>query len=530
MKFDSSGNRWQIDTTGSISQGEQKVKLFTHNFALLSYNYDIRVAAARETRLSIPSHHVHMISERVKHRTTYSHPRKQLWHVDWTEVSTKNLEATSISVAAGGTSESETEVEFEMSPAHVLEWLSLPAEEAAQYRKKIVSELLELIDLTIPHNSEEPDLSGVMRECDPSLRAKAVATMLQVKAGADGFIGSMPINLVRQELAVLRRDRYFVTEKSDGLRFLLVVIEDEKAGPVALLVNRSMVMFEFVGCQFIGAVLGPRTVLDGELVYNLSMKTHVFLVFDVLATSKRSYVHDLFHRRVDLIYEVLERYNSAYTTAPPHLNLVRKVFFDKSELSTLLKSITISGDKKVYLDPTNTRRHHKTDGVIFQPDTPYVCGRDDKLLKWKWADLCSVDLIARCVDRRVQLLCHADREVEVNCSKRGELGLFDSYRIKGDMADPSLPHSTPRIAEVTYRTDFGQWSYMHLRADKVKPNFIVTVMSTFLEQAEAISKEELEYNLLACTGEEMDFKDQLQQRLKDLLQERRDLVRQRERK
>ena len=38
------------------------------------------------------------------------------------------------------------------------------------------------------------------------------------------------------------------------------------------------------------------------------------------------------------------------------------------------------------------RRHHKSDGIIFQPNAPYVFGTDVDLVKWKWPELASVDL------------------------------------------------------------------------------------------------------------------------------------------
>jgi hypothetical protein len=38
------------------------------------------------------------------------------------------------------------------------------------------------------------------------------------------------------------------------------------------------------------------------------------------------------------------------------------------------------------------KRHHKSDGLIFQPDAPYVFGTDVNLVKWKWPELASVDL------------------------------------------------------------------------------------------------------------------------------------------
>ena len=50
------------------------------------------------------------------------------------------------------------------------------------------------------------------------------------------------------------------------------------------------------------------------------------------------------------------------------------------------------------------------------------------------------------------------------------------------------------------------WAYLHLRTDKDKPNFIDSVMGVFMEQAEAICVEELEFTLTASAlGRENDF-------------------------
>ncbi len=47
------------------------------------------------------------------------------------------------------------------------------------------------------------------------------------------------------------------------------------------------------------------------------------------------------------------------------------------------------------------------------------------------------------------------------------------------------------ICEVSYVPQIGQWTYFHLRPDKNRPNFISTVMSNLMDQAEAITIEEL---------------------------------------
>ena len=48
-----------------------------------------------------------------------------------------------------------------------------------------------------------------------------------------------------------------------------------------------------------------------------------------------------------------------------------------------------------------------------------------------------------------------------------------------------------------YDTRLGQWKYHRIRSDKDRGNFIDVVMSIFIEQAENISIEELQYELEA---------------------------------
>ena len=89
------------------------------------------------------------------------------------------------------------------------------------------------------------------------------------------------------------RHRYTVCEKTDGVRYLMYVIEkpdnvgssESKGLPLAVLVDRKGAVFNIKGGLAIGKALGLNTVLDGELVYNRSLKTMVFLLFDVLAVS-----------------------------------------------------------------------------------------------------------------------------------------------------------------------------------------------------------------------------------------------------
>jgi hypothetical protein len=70
------------------------------------------------------------------------------------------------------------------------------------------------------------------------------------------------------------------------------------------------------------------------------------------------------------------------------------------------------------------------------------------------------------------------------------------------------------------------WSYIHHRKDKAAPNYIDTVLGVFVEQAECITEEELEFSLTASMGDssadsEADFQSLMAQYAKSLVQNQR---------
>lgn len=57
------------------------------------------------------------------------------------------------------------------------------------------------------------------------------------------------------------------------------------------------------------------------------------------------------------------------------------------ENGVLLHAQVTHKGNRIYKE--SDRRHHKSDGLIFQPDAPYVFGTDVDLVKWKWPELVS---------------------------------------------------------------------------------------------------------------------------------------------
>ena len=190
------------------------------------------------------------------------------------------------------------------------------------------------------------------------------------------------------------------------------------------------------------------------------------------------------------------------------LPLVRKNFIDRVDLDHLLSHVSEERGTRIYR--YGDTHHHLTDGIIFQPNTPYVCGTDVNLLKWKYLDTIMIDmeiLLPRpnfgrnnnhhaANDNnvlRVGVMGEEGTTVDMTCY----LHLPDSewQRLEADHQESGL-----KIAEVGFDPTTGKWYYRTMRPDKVALNHISTVLGTLLQLAESLSMEELRYCMSMPTG------------------------------
>ena len=300
-----------------------------------------------------------------------------------------------------------------------------------------------------------------------------------------------------------------------GTRHLLYVLRDSTGSASAVLLDRAKKYFYLNGHKEIGAALGLYTVLDGELVYDSGLNETVFLVFDVLAVDGESSCGKLFSQRLEIMRTVIaSRLQRPFPAESTKLKI--KLFIPKRRLKDLVDVISPKGLSKIF---RYGEQQHSTDGLIFQPDTPYKPFVCTDLVKWKFPDMCTVDLMVTLDEKqRPHLKCSTESDF-VDCSVRSKeyigLAKFDTFRLLADFEDHGKKKT---IAEVSYDTSVGAWIYSHLRKDKVDPNFVDTVMSNLVEQAESISIEELEYRILARNESENDFQQQLAKMKKTALE------------
>ena len=557
---DKKGNRMEVEAHGPIGAGkaivERKELIYRKDLALLSHGYDIRMDAAFERPLagSMSKEDVASISAdeksftqiRLKKRTQYklegSSPAS-LWKIDITEVEVTHC-------AAKGNANvftRELEVELELEEHTSTKWLRMEETQRQEYTREILNGLMHILHICVPCDTLAfANAANAAGASLSELRSTAVDNLVQpmtmrIKDALNAahthssFVGTMPVNLSRRSLVSVQKNNYYIAEKTDGVRYLLYVIEQPGTGhPMAVLMDRKGALFTLTGSKTLGSALGVNTVLDGELVYNRSLQKMVFLLFDVLLLDGRENVTKPFGARNDIIgTTVMSRYIAYFDDATKKVPgedkslatpLIRKIFYKREQLPALVGKLRTEDGERVFFD--SQRRHWKSDGLVFQPDRPYVMAADQHLLKWKWPELRSVDLQARVTrdDKTdkivVSLWAMGPDGVYIDCTANGtSLAMFDQYRLLGDMAEHPVHRNgggKPPVVEVVYDTNYGVWCYHTIRGDKKEPNAIHTVMGVLMELAESIPIEELEY----CFGASellTDFPRQLTKMKKQLL-------------
>jgi hypothetical protein len=521
LHMDGTGNRFELRDNRVVHTPEKKTRFARVDFALLAHAYDIRIDAAVEAPIDekvIKIDANKWLTKRIKKRSTFKLDNRFMWKVDLTEVET--VANPSLPREQRGSEIKEVELEFELEVEAYCAWKALG--DRATMTDTMAKQLLWLLGVCLPSNMNIPDTArfvGCDKEAAVVAQVQELTRRISSKDGwtnqhAD-FLGAMPVNISRRNLQHIAKTEYFVTEKSDGTRKLLYVVNDAGGSPIAVVCDRAKSIERLEGSGLIGTALRQGTVLDGELVFNLSKGVFIFLVFDVLCDSGEVVTQRPFRERLLILTkDVLPRCRHLQQIGPSCTPIVGKSFFDKRRVAELLARIQLQGGHRVYLDrdaSSGGMRHHRTDGLIFQPDAPYCLRTDVNLIKWKYADLMTVDLlVGEERSGELQLLAAGPESVLIDCKNKSNFGTFSGLRLRADLQHlKTADAKRPRIAEVAYDACVGVWVYFHFREDKVVPNQMATVLGVLMEQAESVGIEELEYRLLARNEAENDFANQM---------------------
>lgn len=148
--------------------------------------------------------------------------------------------------------------------------------------------------------------------------------------------------------------------------------------------------------------------------------------------------------------------------------------------------------------------HHGNDGLIFTPvEDPYVSGTCPRMLKWKPAELNSVDFR---LDAHEPADDNDAARYEISVAEGGQHRFYALFRTEPDLeeawaADPPLG----KIIECRYDPDWivdpskpdskGGWRFLRFRVDKVSANAKHVVQKIISSISDNVKKEQL---IAAC--------------------------------
>jgi len=162
----------------------------------------------------------------------------------------------------------------------------------------------------------------------------------------DRFPGPQPISIERKHFSTLKRNKYFVCEKLDGIRHILVCFKVDGV-KICALVNRS---FEY---KLYSLTVHKDTLLDGELVGSN------FIVHDAVCINGESIIKNTLETRLAKISALCS------VIIPGNIRVCVKKMKPLEEISSI---------------PQNK----DTDGLIFTPnDEPVRLGTHRTMFKWK---------------------------------------------------------------------------------------------------------------------------------------------------
>ncbi|GMF46836.1 unnamed protein product [Phytophthora fragariaefolia] len=363
------------------------------------------------------------------------------------------------------------EVEVELSEPAVNGWLSQPDENGQSWKSAIeTSSLLwKMVKYFMPNSGQ-----AFKRHWDfPG--ATEVQNAYQGRLGIRGkFSGTMPVGFARWHIPLVQSREYFVSEKTDGVRYFLVV-----AGGTTVLIDRSNSPFAASGLDLLKLVLPEGTVLDGELVHADT---------DLLYNGRGPYASGI--RNLDINRHAI-------------MLILRKKWVPHRHIMEVFRQIqrVQKRDHSLARIYSDDKRVHYTDGVVFCPNTKYVTNTHQEYLKWKWSDLITVDFLATLnqAGDGVQLSCGGPRNTHIE---------LDSI-VRLDPKDVPVVHKlvsrTPNrqaVLEFAFNADKGLWNYKCPRPDKDCANYIRTVLGSLVNMAEGISEEELQYRLTNPNSQE----------------------------
>jgi len=327
-------------------------------------------------------------------------------------------------------------------------------------------------------------VSGVTSVTEQPL-LKEIQKKIQKMCGwrSQGFPGSQPVSMTRENIKLIHDMPYKVSWKADGTRYMMLIDGRDRV----FFADRDHCIFKVDKLTFKDRKSPEMseylkdTLVDGEMVVDefKGVRTPRYLIYDAIMFKGVEVGKTDFERRELCIHkELIDVRNKLIVAggidkAAESFSVRQKQFWEVSETPILL------GPKF-----TKESLGHEPDGLIFQPKKkPYIAGRDDDILKWKPSSHNSIDF---------KLKIFKD-------DRPGMLGKPEGHLYVGGNNTPAamikltkeLKQLNNKIVECKYDAMTGQWIFMRERTDKSFPNSMKTAEAVFNSIKEPVTDQML---------------------------------------
>jgi len=319
-----------------------------------------------------------------------------------------------------------------------------------------------------------------------------VLRMYNLPTTMEYFCGALPCSLMRADLDNLYHMEYMVSEKTDGVRHLMLAYKDEHHS-YSLLIDRGF-RFYYTNVKFANFLReGVGTLLDGEIIWEPT--GFKYYVHDIVCMSGKPQVATLdYDARMKQVTDIVR-----WACFPPEDG--------HEQIMLIAKHIVPLQDLPKLWHTFIPKLAHHSDGLILTPKRLPHTGKKNKLMfKFKNPDDHTIDLQ---LDRRLD---HCVGEVEGLPSDADGLGppysafqlqTWDTH-VRHDFCEvsmsperwaaigvPNPDQSAGVILECKYNSDRTMWVPIAWRNDKLVPNDVYTVQRTIETMIEGLTIQEL---------------------------------------
>ncbi|RDX56478.1 mRNA capping enzyme, alpha subunit [Lentinus brumalis] len=321
------------------------------------------------------------------------------------------------------------------------------------------------------------------------------------------FPGSQPVSFAAKDLAKLEAEDYWVAEKSDGIRVLLLVQTDTATNDqMVYLIDRHNTYRALTGLYFPHHE-DPRmplrnTLVDGELVIDVDPRTKQetlrYLAFDCLVVDDQCVMSRPLDKRYGRLTAWMDKPYQKMMRDHPHMAMQQPFQFK-------VKDVKFSYHVEDVFNIDIPALHHGNDGLIYTcVSTPYAPGTDQNILKWKPPSENSIDfkLVLRFAPipgkpNTPDLQTKPVFELHVWCGDdRGvpRYELYDVMHVEDDEWErmkTSNEQFDDRIVEVHWDPVGEHWRMMRFRSDKPNGNHKSVVDNIIKSIADGVEKDAL---------------------------------------